>query len=60
MHLKKSRDLIAELKESSGRLEPSEFKKLQQFASLLLKCFEMDPSKRITPEQALQHEFIQG
>jgi len=32
--------------------------KFKQFKDLLLKMMNMDPAKRITPEQALQHPFL--
>merc|ERR1712083_1226267 len=40
-------------------LNPAEKTKVSQFKELLIKCFMLDPIKRITPQQALLHPFVQ-
>lgn len=33
-------------------------KKIKQLGDLLEKCLILDPSKRYTPDQALQHPYL--
>ena len=35
-----------------------DMKLLAKFRDLIEKCLTLDPSKRITPEQALSHGFL--
>eukprot|EP00041_Stephanoeca_diplocostata_P023185 m.564856 g.564856 ORF g.564856 m.564856 type:complete len:75 (+) comp22236_c0_seq3:2966-3190(+) len=51
------RDLMGMLKKNQ-KLDDRERKKLLQFKDLLEKMLVIDPSKRITPKDALVHEFI--
>ncbi|KAI0355187.1 kinase-like protein [Trametes cingulata] len=45
---------------SSVKLKDEESKLLLSFVDLLDKCLALDPSKRITPKEALVHPFIRG
>ncbi|OJT01986.1 Serine/threonine-protein kinase prp4 [Trametes pubescens] len=45
---------------SSVKLKDEESKLLLAFVDLLDKCLALDPSKRITPKEALVHPFIRG
>ncbi|KAH9890455.1 kinase-like protein [Cubamyces lactineus] len=45
---------------SSVKLKDEESKLLMSFVDLLDKCLALDPSKRITPKDALVHPFIRG
>lgn len=40
------------------KLNEAEKRKLHQFKDLLDKMLVIDPSRRITPKEALQHDFI--
>ncbi|CDJ66310.1 CMGC kinase, Dyrk family, putative, partial [Eimeria necatrix] len=33
-------------------------KKMKQFGDLIEKCLILDPQKRLTPDEALQHPFV--
>ncbi|KAI0738089.1 kinase-like protein [Daedaleopsis nitida] len=58
---KPSRDLRQRLMPSSSvKLKDEESKLLVSFVDLLDKCLALDPSKRITPKEALVHPFIRG
>ncbi|KAK7679601.1 hypothetical protein QCA50_017312 [Cerrena zonata] len=57
---KPARDLRARLMPSSSKLKDDEAKTLTAFVDLLDKCLALDPSKRITPKEALIHPFIRG
>lgn len=58
---KPSRDLRQRvLPPSSVKLKDEESKLLMSFVDLLEKCLALDPSKRITPREALVHPFIRG
>ncbi|KAI0628855.1 kinase-like protein [Trametes polyzona] len=48
------------LPSSSVKLKDEESKLLLSFVDLLDKCLTLDPSKRITPKEALVHPFIRG
>lgn len=50
-------ELMAMLKRGQ-RLDEKNMKKLQQFKDLLDKMLMIDPEKRISPKEALQHDFI--
>lgn len=41
------------------RIRPDELKQTMQLIDLLNRMLEMDPAKRITPLDALQHAFVQ-
>lgn len=41
-------------------MKDDELKLLLSFVDLLDKCLMLDPSKRITPREALMHPFIRG
>ncbi|OSD02162.1 kinase-like protein [Trametes coccinea BRFM310] len=56
-----TRDLRQRLLPSgSVKLKDEESKLLISFVDLLDKCLALDPSKRITPKDALLHPFIRG
>lgn len=58
---KPSRDLRQRiLPPSSVKLKDEESKLLLSFVDLLDKCLALDPSKRISPREALVHPFIRG
>ncbi|KAI0668299.1 kinase-like protein [Trametes maxima] len=48
------------LPSSSVKLKDEESKLLLSFVDLLDRCLALDPSKRITPREALVHPFIRG
>jgi serine/threonine-protein kinase PRP4 len=56
--IKIRRVMLDELKKSSGVMNAEQFRVLRQLAGLISRCLDMDPAKRITPEEALKHEFI--
>jgi len=62
VHISKpTRDLRARLMPpSSVKLNDEEAKLLTSFIELLDKCLMLDPSRRITPREALAHPFIRG
>lgn len=41
------------------RMRPDDLQQTQLLVDLLLRMLELDPSKRITPLDALQHAFVQ-
>ena len=45
---------------SSVKLNDEEMKLMTSFTELLDKCLTLDPSRRITPREALAHPFIRG
>ncbi|XP_030255859.1 uncharacterized protein LOC115571020 [Sparus aurata] len=55
-------DTFMDLEEAVQRCQPSrdalEYKDTMAFLSLLKSCLHLDPSKRITPKEALKHPFI--
>ena len=58
---KPSRDLRQRLvPPSSVKMKDDESKLLMSFVDLLDKCLALDPSKRLTPKEALVHPFIRG
>ncbi|KAG9008605.1 U4/U6 small nuclear ribonucleoprotein prp4 [Tulasnella sp. JGI-2019a] len=58
---KPSRDLRARLIPSStAKSNDDETKLLLSFVDLLDKCLALDPTKRLTPRDALSHPFIRG
>lgn len=57
------RDLRARLLPSAivqSRMRDDELKFLLSFVDLLDKCLQLDPAKRITPREALQHPFLRA
>lgn len=58
---KPTRDLRSRLLQSSGnKMSDEESQQLFSFIDLLEKCLVLDPSRRITPKDALMHPFIRG
>jgi serine/threonine-protein kinase PRP4 len=62
VHISKpTRDLGTRLMPpSSIKLNDEEMKLLASFIELLDKCLTLDPSRRITPREALAHPFVCG
>lgn len=60
MPMKATRLILPELLESfsSSPLTPSELAWVHRLADLITQCLILDPKKRITPEEALQHSFF--
>ncbi len=52
-----TRDLLANLT-NDAQASPAIYRKLTQFRDLLEKMLAMDPSRRISVSDALQHPFI--
>ena len=44
----------------SAKLQDEEVKVIASFIDLLDKCLALDPSRRITPKDALNHPFLRG
>lgn len=44
----------------SAKLQDEEVKVITSFIDLLDKCLVVDPSRRITPKDALNHPFLRG
>lgn len=53
-----AKELKARLFSNAKGLSPADAKELNLFADLLDKCLALDPTKRITPNEALKHGFI--
>mmetsp|Transcript_14649 Transcript_14649/g.26369 ORF Transcript_14649/g.26369 Transcript_14649/m.26369 type:complete len:619 (+) Transcript_14649:5-1861(+) len=53
-----NKSFLKALKSHSSKLDEKGRKKLVQLADLLTKMFNMDPQRRLTVEQCLQHPFI--
>ncbi|KAL0062658.1 U4/U6 small nuclear ribonucleoprotein prp4 [Marasmius tenuissimus] len=62
VHISKpSRDLRSRLMPpTSVKMKDDESKFLLSFIDLLDKCLALDPTRRITPKEALVHPFIRG
>jgi len=63
--VKPTRDLKSRLLAAAGAIGPgkkpipeAELKEVNLFADLLEKCLNLNPEKRMTPVEALQHPFI--
>lgn len=41
-------------------LDEAEARRTQSFVDFLSRCLEVDPQKRITPQEALRHAFLAG
>ena len=52
-------DLKARLTANAKGMSPAEIKELNVFVDLLDKCLQLDPARRISPNDALRHPFIQ-
>jgi serine/threonine-protein kinase PRP4 len=52
------RDLKTRLTANTKHMSPAEVKELHTFVDLLEKCLQLDPVKRISPNDALRHPFI--
>lgn len=57
---KPKRDMRARIIPSPAKLKEDELKSLTSFVDLLDKCLALDPTKRITPKEALNHPFVRG
>lgn len=53
-----SKELKARLFANAEGLSPVDAKELMSFADLLDRCLAVDPARRITPTDALKHDFI--
>ena len=51
-------DFCRGLLKRAQKLDEREMKKLVQFKDFLERMLEIDPERRITPKEALQHDFI--
>ncbi|KAF9032940.1 kinase-like domain-containing protein [Panaeolus papilionaceus] len=62
VHISKpARDLKARLMPpASAKVSDEEMKLITSFVDLLDKCLVLDPSRRISPREALVHPFIRG
>ena len=62
VHISKpSRDLRTRLMPPvSAKLQDEEVKVITGFIDLLDKCLALDPGRRITPKDALNHPFLRG
>lgn len=56
--VKAKRDIYQELRSYSGVFSSEESKQISQLGHLMHKCLELDPGRRITPSQAIVHEFF--
>jgi serine/threonine-protein kinase PRP4 len=52
--------LLPRSKEDANDVAAGEEKDLSSFIDLLDKCLLLDPTRRITPKEALLHPFIRG
>ncbi|KAL5528939.1 hypothetical protein ACEPAG_4913 [Sanghuangporus baumii] len=57
---KPTRDIRSRLLPSSMKVADEEAKLVTSFIDLLDRCLMLDPSRRITPKEALMHPFIRG
>lgn len=62
VHISKpSRDLRSRLvPPASAKLKDDETKMVLAFIDLLDKCLALDPTRRLTPRDALMHPFVRG
>ena len=45
---------------ASAKLQDEEVKVIASFIDLLDRCLALDPGRRITPKDALNHPFLRG
>ena len=60
---KATKDLRSRLLPSSSvqvKMKEDELKMLQNFIDLLQKCLQLDPTRRLSPRDALLHPFLTG
>lgn len=60
---KATRDLKSRLLPSSSvqvKMKDDELKLLLGFVDLLEKCLQLDPTRRLSPREALMHPFVAG
>ena len=57
-NLSQSRELLSALRGNQKLSDEKHLKKVNQLKDFLEKCLMMDPSKRLTINQALVHPFI--
>jgi serine/threonine-protein kinase PRP4 len=57
---KPKRDVRARIVPAPSKLKEDELKVSLAFVDLLDKCLTLDPAKRITPKEALNHPFVRG
>lgn len=55
-----AKDLKSRLNGNLSRMAPAQLKEHHLFVDLLDKCLQLDPDKRIKPNEALKHAFIRG
>lgn len=53
-----TRDIGNMLNEVEIDLSEEDRKKIAQLKDLLERCLTLDPNRRLTPEEALKHQFI--
>eukprot|EP00467_Chlorarachnion_reptans_P019080 CAMPEP_0114505920 /NCGR_PEP_ID=MMETSP0109-20121206/11125_1 /TAXON_ID=29199 /ORGANISM="Chlorarachnion reptans, Strain CCCM449" /LENGTH=674 /DNA_ID=CAMNT_0001684421 /DNA_START=297 /DNA_END=2322 /DNA_ORIENTATION=- len=58
--LKPKREFLKQLRSHSHKLTENEKKKVAELADLLVKMFCMDPSRRFSVDQCLQHPFVKN
>nr|OQO26733.1 hypothetical protein B0A51_07712 [Rachicladosporium sp. CCFEE 5018] len=53
------KDLRARLTANAKGMSAADLKELYAFVDLLEKCLQLDPTRRVSPNDALRHHFIQ-
>jgi serine/threonine-protein kinase PRP4 len=56
--IKVKRNILDDLKSSSGVMTAEQFKKVRLLSNLISRCVELDPGKRITPDECLKHAIF--
>jgi len=56
--VKPTKDLKSRLLSNTSKMSESELEMVTQFVDLLEKCFVLNPEKRITAKEALNHPFL--
>jgi len=56
--VKPTKDLKSRLLSNTSKMNESELEMVTQFVDLLEKCFVLNPEKRITAKEALNHPFL--
>ncbi|KAK3679298.1 U4/U6 small nuclear ribonucleoprotein prp4 [Recurvomyces mirabilis] len=54
------KDVRSRLSHNTKGLGPAELKEHMAFVDLLEKCLQLDPARRISPNDALRHGFVAG